>query len=52
MEKVSFSFMTDEEVRRHSVVKITNPVLLDSVDRPTPGGLYDPAMGPLDDQSS
>ncbi|KAK4485403.1 hypothetical protein RD792_008042 [Penstemon davidsonii] len=44
--------MTDEEVRRHSFVKITNPNLLDSVGGPIPGGLYDPAMGPLDDASS
>uniref|UniRef100_A0A5B7B2D8 DNA-directed RNA polymerase subunit n=1 Tax=Davidia involucrata TaxID=16924 RepID=A0A5B7B2D8_DAVIN len=51
VEAVRLSFMTDEEVRRHSVVKITNPILLDSVERPVPGGLYDPAMGPLDDQT-
>lgn len=51
VEKVLFSFMTAEEVRKHSAVKITNPVLLDSVGRPTPGGLYDPAMGPFDEQS-
>lgn len=51
VENVRFSFMRDEEVRRHSVVKITNPTLLDSLDRPTPGGLYDPAMGPLDEHS-
>ncbi|KAL6987100.1 DNA-directed RNA polymerase [Sarracenia purpurea var. burkii] len=51
VEAVRFSFMTDEEVRRHSIVKITNPVLFDSVERPVPGGLYDPAMGPLNDQT-
>ncbi|GFY98256.1 nuclear RNA polymerase A1 [Actinidia rufa] len=51
VEAVRFSFMKDEEVRRHSVVKITNPILLDSVVRPVPAGLYDPAMGPLDDHS-
>ncbi|KAL3534212.1 hypothetical protein ACH5RR_002673 [Cinchona calisaya] len=51
VEKVGFSFMTTEEVRRHSVLKITNPVLLDAVGRPTPGGLYDPAMGPFDEHS-
>jgi len=43
--------MSDEEVRRQSVVKITNPILLDSIERPVLGGLYDPAMGPLDDHT-
>ncbi|KAL0383578.1 UNVERIFIED_CONTAM: DNA-directed RNA polymerase I subunit [Sesamum calycinum] len=43
--------MSDEEVRRHSVVKITNPNLLDILEKPIPGGLYDPAMGPLDENS-
>lgn len=51
MEKVQFSFMTAEEVRRLSLVKVTNPVLLDSVGRPMPGGLYDPSMGPFDEHS-
>lgn len=51
VEAVRFSFMTDEEVRRHSVLKITNPVLLDSVGRPVPGGLYDPALGPIDEHT-
>ncbi|XP_024027231.1 DNA-directed RNA polymerase I subunit 1 [Morus notabilis] len=51
VEAVRFSFLTDEEVRKHSVVKITNPVLLDSVERPVPGGLYDPALGSLDERT-
>ncbi|KAL0453073.1 UNVERIFIED_CONTAM: DNA-directed RNA polymerase I subunit [Sesamum latifolium] len=51
VEAVRFGFMTDEEVRRHSVVKITNPNLLDILEKPIPGGLYDPAMGPLDENS-
>ncbi|KAL6584511.1 hypothetical protein OROMI_003804 [Orobanche minor] len=41
--------MLDEEVRRQSVVKITN---LDVYDKPIPGGLYDPVMGSLGDGSS
>ncbi|CAH9125930.1 unnamed protein product [Cuscuta epithymum] len=48
---VKFSFMTAEEVRRLSLVKVTNPVLIDLVGNPTPGGLYDPAMGPFDDKN-
>lgn len=51
VEAVQFSFMTDEEVCKHSVVKVTNPNLLDSVGRPLPGGLYDPAMGPLEEMT-
>lgn len=51
VEVVRFSFMTDEEVKSHSVVKVTNPILLDNIGRPIPGGLYDLAMGPLDEQS-
>lgn len=47
-----FSFMSEEEVKKQSVVKVTNPILLDSVNRPTPGGLYDPAMGPFDDSAT
>lgn len=49
VEAVQFSFYTDEEVRKQSFVKITNPTLLDNVDSPVPGGLYDPALGPLDE---
>jgi DNA-directed RNA polymerase beta' subunit len=45
---VSFSFLTSEEVHRISVKQITNPVLLDDLNRPTLGGLYDPALGPSD----
>ncbi|KAE9466028.1 hypothetical protein C3L33_02062, partial [Rhododendron williamsianum] len=39
VEAVRFSFLTDEEVRKHSVVKITNPILLDRVERPVPGAV-------------
>lgn len=41
--------MTSEEVRKHSAVKITAPILLDGMGRPVSGGLYDPAMGSLDE---
>ncbi|RAL50942.1 hypothetical protein DM860_005298 [Cuscuta australis] len=51
VEAIKFSFMTNEEVRRQSLVKVTNPVLVDLLGHPTPGGLYDPAMGPNDDRS-
>ncbi|KAL1944308.1 hypothetical protein VTO73DRAFT_3493 [Trametes versicolor] len=47
---VSFSFLTTEDVRRISVKQIVNPVLLDDLNRPNVGGLYDPSLGPSDKQ--
>ena len=49
VESVYFSFMTDEEVRRISFKKITNPILLDTMLRPVEGGLYDMALGSFQD---
>lgn len=51
VEAVKFSFFTDEEVRKYSFKKITSPLMLDSVQRPVPGGLYDPALGPIDENT-
>lgn len=51
IEAVSFSLLSDEDVRKHSFLKITDPQLLDLVGRPLPGGLYDPTLGALDDSS-
>jgi DNA-directed RNA polymerase beta' subunit len=45
---LSFSFLTTEDLQRISVKQIVNPVLLDNLNRPTVGGLYDPALGPMD----
>ena len=50
VQSISFSFLTTEDVRRISVKQITNPVLLDDLNRPNPGGLYDPALGPSEKQ--
>lgn len=50
VDSVAFSFLTDEEVHKHSFVKITSARLLDTLDKPVPSGLYDPAMGPLGDE--
>lgn len=50
VDSVAFSFLTDEEVHKHSFIKITSARLLDTLDKPVPGGLYDPAMGPLGDE--
>ncbi|RXW17855.1 hypothetical protein EST38_g7989 [Candolleomyces aberdarensis] len=45
---ISFSFLSAEDIRRISVKQIVNPVLLDDLNRPNIGGLYDPALGPHD----
>lgn len=50
VSSVSFSFLSTEDVRRISVKQIVNPVLLDDLNRPNIGGLYDPALGPSDKQ--
>lgn len=47
---VSFSFLTGEDVRRISVKQIVNVNLLDDLNRPNIGGLYDPALGPTERQ--
>jgi hypothetical protein len=43
---VSFSLYSSEEIRKLSVKRITNPLQFDSLNHPTIGGLYDPALGP------
>jgi len=48
VQSVSFSFLTTEDIRRISVKQIVNPSLLDDLNRPNSGGLYDPALGPSD----
>ncbi|KAI4319607.1 hypothetical protein MLD38_033187 [Melastoma candidum] len=49
VDSVSFSFFTNEKVRKHSVVKITKPDSLDGMGRAVLGGLYDPTMGAMSD---
>lgn len=48
VQSVSFSFLNTEDIHRISVKQIVNPTLLDDLNRPNPGGLYDPALGPSD----
>ena len=48
IKKVSFSFLTPEQVRRQSVKAITSPLTFDSLNHPVIGGLYDPALGPVE----
>ncbi|KAK7561108.1 DNA-directed RNA polymerase-like protein I subunit [Phyllosticta citricarpa] len=42
---VEFGFLTSEEIRALSVKRVTNPVTFDNLLHPTPGGLYDAALG-------
>ncbi|KAF8753807.1 DNA-directed RNA polymerase subunit beta' [Rhizoctonia solani] len=46
VKSISFSFLNSHDIRRISVKQIVNPVLLDDLNRPNIGGLYDPALGP------
>ncbi len=48
VKKVSFSFLTAEQVRRQSVKAITNPATFDALSHAIAGGLYDPALGPVE----
>ena len=48
VQNISFSFLTTEDIRRISVKQIVNPTLLDDLNRPNLGGLYDPTLGPSD----
>ena len=48
VQSISFSLLTAEDIRRISVKQIVNPTLLDDLNRPNLGGLYDPALGPSD----
>jgi DNA-directed RNA polymerase I subunit RPA1 len=48
----SFSFYDAEEARRISVKRISNPVLFDALSNPVADGLYDPALGPIDQRGS
>ncbi|ETE68981.1 DNA-directed RNA polymerase I subunit RPA1, partial [Ophiophagus hannah] len=47
---LSFGMYTDAEIRKLSVKSITNPLFLDNAGTPSPNGLYDLALGPLDNK--
>jgi DNA-directed RNA polymerase beta' subunit len=44
---ISFSFLSSDDIKAISVKKIDNPVLLDNLNLPNRGGLYDPQLGPM-----
>ena len=48
---VTFASYTTEEIQQLSVKRITSPILFDQLNHPNKGGLYDPALGPLDRSS-
>ena len=43
---LAFSYLTSQDIRAISVKKIDNPLLMDSLNLPNKGGLYDAALGP------
>ena len=47
-ESVRFGVYSDAELRKLSVVQVHSAEQRDAMNRPLPGGLYDPAMGPTD----
>ena len=49
VDSVHFSFYSDDEIKRISVKKITKSERLDAKNHPVPGGLLDPALGPIND---
>ena len=51
-EAVEYGVYGDDDVRRLSVVQVTSAEQRDALNRPLPGGLYDPKMGPTDHYSS
>eukprot|EP01125_Pyxidicula_operculata_P014325 TRINITY_DN4767_c0_g7_i1.p1 TRINITY_DN4767_c0_g7~~TRINITY_DN4767_c0_g7_i1.p1 ORF type:complete len:1661 (+),score=497.86 TRINITY_DN4767_c0_g7_i1:111-5093(+) len=47
---VSYGFHSPDDIRKISVKCITIPAAFDDLNLPVPGGVYDPALGPFDDQ--
>ena len=48
VDSVSFSFYTEDDIRKLAVKEITNPDPFDNLDHPNKDGVYDPCLGPLD----
>ncbi len=45
---VDFAFLTQDETKRLSVKQIQNATTWDTMENPTIGGLYDPALGAVE----
>lgn len=48
-KQVRFSYLSETEILKLSVKRITNSVNFSTLGNPIPGGLYDPALGPNSD---
>lgn len=48
VQEVGFALYSDDEIRDLSVKLITSRMSFDSLNNPVIGGLYDPALGPVD----
>ena len=48
---IQYGIYTDDELRKLSVVQVDSSNQRDAMNRPLPGGLYDPKMGPTDHYS-
>lgn len=45
VDSVEFSFLSKDEIHAISVKQINNDTTFDTLLNPSPGGLYDPALG-------
>ena len=52
VSETGFGFYTDDELEELSCCKITSTLAIDPLGVHLFGGLYDPKMGPLDNQST
>jgi len=48
IDSVHFSLYPSDDIRKISVKAITNPNTYDGMGHPNRGGLYDPALGPVE----
>ncbi|XP_013180598.1 PREDICTED: DNA-directed RNA polymerase I subunit RPA1 [Papilio xuthus] len=51
LDSVQFLMFSDEDIKKLSVLKITNPISFDSLGNATNGGLYDTTLGPVRDRN-
>lgn len=47
-QSLTFSTFSSEEIKKLSAVKIITPLSFNALGYPLPGGLYDPALGPIE----
>ncbi|XP_068633088.1 DNA-directed RNA polymerase I subunit RPA1 [Battus philenor] len=50
-DSVQFLMFSDEDIKKLSVLKITNLISFDAMGNATKGGLYDSALGPIRDRN-